>query len=45
MRAGVRLMVIANPPAERIGELHASLKTRFVERLRAAASRFPAATA
>jgi hypothetical protein len=32
MRAGVRF-VIANPPAPRIGELQAALKTWFVERL------------
>jgi len=34
MRAGVRLLSIANPPAPRIGELQAPFKTWFVERLR-----------
>jgi hypothetical protein len=34
MRAGLGLLVIANPPVQRIGELQAALKTGFVERLR-----------
>src|SRR6266542_2644649 len=34
MRAGVRFLPIANPPAPRIGERQAGLKTGFVERLR-----------
>jgi hypothetical protein len=32
MRAGVRF-VIANPPAPRVGDLQAALRTGFVERL------------